>query len=133
MVPAIFRVDWRFVLNDAVVTPWKDTELPWSNSAASAYARLSEWLGCVPDRVGFTESPELGDIRTGERYGEYSLFQHPQSDKHQYRIVKAGLLGALEDHMLDTAAQLKIAASPKPLPAAPLKPIEPEPERQIIL
>ncbi len=102
----MFRIEWRYVLNDAVVSPWKDVNLKWTDSAVDAYAELCAWLGCVPDRVGFTDAPELGQIRTGSGYGDYSLFQHPESDRYQYRIVELG------------------HTEPEP---------EPEPERQITL
>lgn len=88
-----YKIQWRYVHNDVHVAAWEDIGLGLTDypSPYAAYGALCTELACVPDRVGFTETPDLGLIRTDEDYSEASIFEHPQEQHYQYRIVRGAV------------------------------------------
>lgn len=75
---------------DISVTRWTDLCDDLFNTPEEAYGRICQYVKGIPDRVGFTDSPECGKIRTGIGYGESSLFEDPQFHNCQFRVINVG-------------------------------------------
>ena len=82
-----YVVEWRHVFNDVRVTEWKlFHECGEYCTPLSAYEELCKILGCIVNVSGFVESPDWGHIRTSRR--DFTLFEHPDDQDCQYRIVE---------------------------------------------
>ena len=85
----LYEVEFRRVINDACVTPWKVfTDCPKRRTPLAAYDILCKQLNAIVQVCGFVDAPEWGMIRTGRGYADHTLFQHPEDRDIQYRIVE---------------------------------------------
>jgi hypothetical protein len=82
-----YMPQWRTIYSDVNVSHWADLCDDPSDSAEKAYGKICEYIHGVPNRVGFTDAPEYGKIRTGRGYADASLFEDPRFTRQQYRIV----------------------------------------------
>jgi hypothetical protein len=85
-----YNPQYRIVFSDINVTPWSKLVDDLFDSPEDAYAAICRHIKGVPDRVGFTDAPENGDIRTGSGYGDASLFEDPRNRAYQFRVIFVG-------------------------------------------
>jgi len=81
-----YKAQSRTVYCDISVTEWSDMSDNF-DTPEEAYGEVCKCVKGIPDRVGFTDMPENGHIRTGIGYGESSLFEDHQHPSHQFRII----------------------------------------------
>jgi hypothetical protein len=82
-----YKPQLRMTHCDISVTRWTDLCDDVFDTPEEAYGEICRYVKGVPDRVGFTDAPERGRIRTGIGYGESSLFEDPQFHNCQFRVV----------------------------------------------
>lgn len=87
----MFVAEWRYARSDVHCSAWQAMpDLRSGHTPEEVLTSLCDYLGVSLRRVGFTEHPDEGAIRTDRGYGNYTLFECPGAPTYQYRIVSAG-------------------------------------------
>lgn len=84
----MFIPQYRTVCSDINVTKWDNLVDEPLDTPEEAYAKICQYIHCIPNRIGYIDAPECGNIRTNLCHGGVSLFEDPRWPRHQYCIVE---------------------------------------------